>query len=335
MKCKYCGQNFRTSAEDRYRSRNYGDFSPRYWQTEYDLTDDEVSELGFDPKDNESFICYDCDQKFFDKQQAKAAASRKDWEDENGNVVIKLRKPFNERKTFPGDYEPLDEQLFEDHILAAGFMQVYSNKYRTIYSCNDYYLVVNRPGFDGHVYQMYLFNAQEMHKVGLTIDDLKPFKVFSTESSVGLIAVYEALANGFHNSELTNDMTDIEKLITLNSSAIMQESAKQPKRIEITSEDGSIVRDFARDNPTRVGDTIVDAYDGEGGLEFTLTKKIKTEDQKTIDGGFRQRVFYKSVTWYETSEPEFVVRVTYDSFMEREKVEFFSRDYLAQEGIEI
>lgn len=342
MKCKYCGQNFRTSAEDRIRNRNSGDFSPRYWQNEYSLTDDEVSEIGFDPKDNDSFICYDCDQKFFDKQQSKAAASRKDWEDENGNVVFKLNKPtFKEGRIYPKKAVALDEQLFEDHLLAIGFQLVYSNKYRYVYITpgeGNYYLIVNRPGFDGTVYQMYLIDAKEIHKAGLTIDDFKPRRVFTPETTVGMVAVYEALASSFTEKELAEDMAEIEMLI--NSKKVTLGEAylygRRPRRYEITNEDLALKLCYIRPaDCVAVGDTIVDAYEDGTGLEFKLTKVIKDDYKKTVDGGPGQRVFQKHTTWYETDDPSFVVKVVYDTFMEEETIELFSYDYLQQEGIEI
>ena len=121
MKCKYCGQIFRTPVEDRRRNDVFGDFSPAYWQNEYSLTDEEVRSLGFDPKDNSSFICYDCDSKFYNLNQEKAKADLDKWRNKDGHVVIKLGNKFHEQKMKESktwdEYVALDksiEQLFTD-----------------------------------------------------------------------------------------------------------------------------------------------------------------------------------------------------------------------------
>lgn len=615
MKCKYCGQNFRTSVDDRCRNRNSGDFSPKYWQTEYNLSDDDVREIGFDPDDNSSFICYDCEQKFFDKHQELAKTHRSEWEDEDGVVRFKIKKPtfteskksIKERRIFPRKNEgSLDEGLFEDHITAIGLLPVAHDKNRYIYITpgnGDFYLIVNRPGYDGNLYQMYLIDAREMHKMGLTIDDFKLHKVFDPDTTVGLIAVYEALANGFSEEELARDMTEIEMLIhskaatlhedkaptmtvksfvkseyfdkkydadsflqyladefniyeedvdkkypltdlqsmyadfeeneaenlneserdplnveagikqmfadynegqdllknnpipvgtrvyrnpevdeynlskykysgygtiykvipyngmlayqiewdcgtkggytadqfnVLNESRALKEAIREeffdcehypmsinsvadfiasceargnvailtvnssnggtwhsqfdskswlafknsingvdefsrrsnlkgaaitkvwakecnpketlgeskklkeahnygqtPERIEIDSEDCTKVRKFIRPiDQVRVGDVVVDAYDGNCS-EFLITNQVKETYTKTMDNGPGQRVYGKTVHWYEVDDPLFLVRVTYDNFMEEETVELFSKDYMKLEGIEM
>ena len=94
MKCKYCGKIFRTSAEDRLRNINYGDFSPRYWQNEYHLEDQEVEDLGFDPQDDSSFICYDCDEKMYNLSRDKAEKELAKMRDENGHYVLRLGNKF-------------------------------------------------------------------------------------------------------------------------------------------------------------------------------------------------------------------------------------------------
>ena len=121
MKCKYCGQIFRTPVEDRRRNDAFGDFSPAYWQNEYSLTDEEVRSLGFDPKDNSSFICYDCDSKFYNLNQEKAKADLDQWRNKDGHIVIKLGNKFHEQKMKESktwdEYVALDksvEQLFTD-----------------------------------------------------------------------------------------------------------------------------------------------------------------------------------------------------------------------------
>lgn len=128
-------------------------------------------------------------------------------------------KRFKEGRVYPKKTATFDEESFDDYILAIGLRQIYANKYRYIYTTlgeGDYYLIVNRPGFDGNVYQMYLINVQEIHKAGLTIDDFKFHRVFAPETTVGLIAIYEALASSFTEEELAADMAEIETLVKTN-----------------------------------------------------------------------------------------------------------------------
>ena len=151
----------------------------------------------------------------------KAEADEFESETEPNQIANQLKKDgfidkkekieiIRERKVYPkkqrNNHMTLEE--FDDWLTTEGWDLIDNNKYRSAYQ--NYYnskftLYTNFPGFDGNKYQMYLFkepyNPEYQH-----------YKVFD-ENTPNLIAIYEALADGFSYIELKQDLADIKNLI--------------------------------------------------------------------------------------------------------------------------
>ena len=108
-------------------------------------------------------------------------------------------------------------------------------------------------------------------------------------------------------------------------------------KIETADTEPKVGRDFIRPiNMMRSGDTIVweDTGDYPMKATFLVGKEISSKASKTVEGGFRQRVFTKDTTIYELelvhidTPEEYVmpryVKDSYDSFFEREVIELLT-----------
>lgn len=91
------------------------------------------------------------------------------------------------------------------------------------------------------------------------------------------------------------------------------------EKIEVEDFDIPKVRKFIRPaDRVRVRDIIT--LKNDPGVELLLTKELKSDSKILNDGGIGQRVFSRFVTTFETDDPECIVEVVYDSFMERETI---------------
>lgn len=88
MKCGYCGKRFPTTQLDRDMFRNEAWGTPYHYAKNEFGNDDYVSEAGFNPDDEENFLCPDCVDKIYEVQKQHAEESLE--RDEDGHVVIRL-----------------------------------------------------------------------------------------------------------------------------------------------------------------------------------------------------------------------------------------------------
>lgn len=97
MKCFFCGRNRKTTISERRDFNTFGFYTPSWYVLQDRVTEEDLEDLGIDPKDDEHFLCWDC---------------LYDIENRNNESFFELRGPSKVRESL--EKAPLNMEISQN-----------------------------------------------------------------------------------------------------------------------------------------------------------------------------------------------------------------------------